>query len=174
MNNDLAEKEFSAFVGPKADYYLERWRFAVDSPEVATGFNWAAFFLSGLWLPYRKMYRIAGIFFGVILLESVLEEVVWVGIFGKPEAPAAFGRLFGLATSIVCGWLANEWYLSSARKAISEVRSQGLSEEAHLEALAKRGGTNLAASLGFLVIFLLASFAALILLKLFLKGGALI
>ena len=171
MNNDLAEKEFSAFVGPKADYYLERWRSAVDGPEISTGFNWAAFFLSGLWLPYRKMYRIAGIFFGVILLETVLEEVVWVGILGKPEAPAAFGRLVGFVASIVCGWLANEWYLSHARKAISEVRSLGLSEEAHLEALAKRGGTSLAASLGFLVIFLFATFAALILLELFLKGA---
>jgi hypothetical protein len=48
---------------------------------------------------------------------------------------------------------------------------QGLSEEAHLEALAKRGGTSLAASLGFLVIFLLATFAALILLEFFLKGA---
>ena len=170
MNNDLAEKEFSAFVGPKADYYLERWRFAVDGPEIATGFNWAAFFLSGLWLPYRKMYRFAAIFFGIIWLETVLAEVVWVGILGKPEAPAALGRFVGLVASIVCGWLANEWYLSHARKAISEVRSQGLSEEAHLEALAKRGGTSLAASLGFLVVFLLAAFAALILLEFFLKG----
>jgi hypothetical protein len=47
----------------------------------------------------------------------------------------------------------------------------GLSEEAHLEALAKRGGTSLATSLGFLVTFLLATFAALILLELFLKGA---
>ena len=115
------------------------------------------------------MYRIAGIFFGFILLETVLEEVVWVGILGKPEAPAAFGRFVGLVAGIVCGWFANEWYLSHARKAISEVRSQGLSEEAHLEALAKRGGASLAATLGFLALFLLAAFVAVILLEFFLR-----
>lgn len=168
-NNDLTEKEICTFFGPNADYYLKRWRLTVDGSGGVTGLNWAALLLAGLWLPYRKMYRIASIFLGVILLEIVLEEVVYVGILGRPEAPAVFGLIAGLVASFICGGLANEWYLSHARKTIAKVRSQGLPEEAYFGALAKQGGTSLAAALGCFAIFLLASIAALLLLELFLN-----
>jgi hypothetical protein len=86
----LNAQEVAAFVGEKAGYYLQKWRPVLDgtgNAGNATGFNWAAFFLSGLWLPYRKMYRATAIFFGVILLETLFEEIIYVGILGKPEAP---------------------------------------------------------------------------------------
>jgi Protein of unknown function (DUF2628) len=130
MISNLTEQEIRTFVGPKADYYLKKWRLALEGSGSATGFNWAAFFLSGMWLAYRRMYRFAAIFFGIFLLEGLIETVVYVGILGRPEAPMGFGRVLGFVASLVCGALANQWYFSHARETISEVRSQPLSEEA--------------------------------------------
>jgi len=164
-------QEVRAFVGPKAGYYLKKWQAALDGTGISNGFNGAAFFLSALWLPYRKMYLITAIFFGIILLEAVLEEVVFLGILAKPEAPAALSSLFGFAAAIVCGNFGNQWYLSHTRKVITEVRSQGLPDDAHSQTLAKRGGTNIVASVGFFTLFLVATFLMLFLLELLFARG---
>jgi hypothetical protein len=183
----ITDAEARAFVGRKADYYCSKWSPALKSPAAApdqvavaglllsqpkTGFNWAAFFLSGLWLPYRKMYAVTFIFFGVILAESVLEEVLFVGALGMPEAPAALSRLVGLAAALVCGSYGNRWYLSHAQKVITAVRSRGLPEEEYRRVLAKVGGTSLPAAVGFFVLFMGAVFAVLFVLELvFARGG---
>jgi hypothetical protein len=169
--NDLTDQEVAAFVGKNADYYLQSWQTAPEGMGGAgnrAGFNWAAFFLSGFWLPYRKMYRAGAIFFGVLVLESILEEVVFIGILGKPEAPGLLGSLVGFIAAMICGGFGNAWYLSHTQKKIAEARNQELADDAYLQALAKRGGTSFAASLGFVVIcsvvlFVLSTLSSLVL-----------
>jgi hypothetical protein len=51
------EEEIRAFVGPNSGYYLNAWQPALSDQGSVSGFNVAAFFLSGLWLGYRKMYK---------------------------------------------------------------------------------------------------------------------
>ncbi len=168
---DLTDQEVTVFVGRKAGYYLHRWAGALDGTPTSTGFNWAAFLLSGLWLPYRKMYVITAIFMGIILFESILEEVVFVGVLARPEPPAGLGRILGLVASIICGGRGNRWYLSHARRAVAELRSQELPEDAYLDALARRGGTNIAASLGFFTLFMAAVFGSFLALGLLFEGA---
>ncbi len=150
----LAEQEIRAFVGRRADYYLRNWKGALAGDGRGTGFNRAAFFLSGFWLPYRKMYFAAFVFYGIIVFESIVEEVVFVGILGKPETPVEIERLSAVAAAIVCGAFGNRWYLSRVRREITNLKSQGLPEEAILETLSRRGGTSIAASIGFFVLFM--------------------
>jgi hypothetical protein len=173
--DNLAEQEVRAFVGSRADYYLKKWHAALEGVGTGKGFNWAAFFLSGLWLPYRKMYVPAIIFYGIILLESTLEEVVFVGVLGRPEAPAILGRVVGFVAAYVCGYYGNQWYLSHTRKAVAAVRSQRMTEdeEAYLKSLSEVGGTNIAASLGFLALFLIAFIFILFILELLCPPGRL-
>jgi hypothetical protein len=156
----LTAQELAAFVGRKANYYLAKWNIAEQSIPRSTGFNWAAFFLTGLWLPYRKMYRATAILWGIIVLESILEEFVWVGMLGRPEPSSGWDAATGLVIAIFCGNFANGWYLSHARRAIAEVRASGLAGDEYLQALARRGGTNMLAALGVLVLVVVA-FAAL-------------
>ncbi len=170
--NDETEEEVRAFVGPRADYYIKKWWLDPDRRTgIGAGINWAALFLSGLWLPYRKMYRETLIFFGVILLETLLEDIVYVGFLGRPEAPGTLGRFVGLVAGIVCGGFGNEWYQSHAQKTIGKLRSQGLPEAAYIEALTKSGGTSIAASLGFFVLFILAMGVVVTLSEFFLKSS---
>jgi hypothetical protein len=120
-------------------------------------FNIAAFFFSGLWLGYRKMYAVMFLLFGVLLAETVLEEVLFVGLLKWREAPAGLSLLVTLIVSIVVAVCGNGWYLSHARRVIADVRAQGLSEGPHLKALAERGGTNLGASLGLCALFVVVA-----------------
>src|SRR5262245_55809227 len=148
------EQELRAFVGPDAGYYLRAWQPALSGQGGPGRFNVAAFFFSGLWLGYRKMYAVLFLLFGVLLAEKVLEEVLFVGA-SKGEAQIGLRLFFVLIVAIVVAVCGNGWYLSHARRVIAEVRSRGLSQDAHLKALAERGGTNLGASLGLVFLFML-------------------
>jgi hypothetical protein len=157
MSLTPTEHEVRAYVGSNADYYLKAWQPGLTGDGGASGFNIAAFFLSSLWLGYRKMYMAVLILFGIILAEIVLEELLFVGILKMREAPPGVSLLVGLIVAIVVGIGANRWYLAQARRVIGEVRSQGLQEEAHLKTLSSRGGTSLGASLGLFALFAVAA-----------------
>ena len=158
---DAEEKSLRAFVGAKADYYLKKWAPLLRGATGSAGYNWAAFFLSGLWLPYRKMYKLTVVLGGVVLLESIAEEVVFVGVLRQQESPAALDRIVTLVIACICGACGNSWYLAHARKIIAEVESEGPDRETRFQMIAKRGGTSFASSLGFLILMLLLMFGVL-------------
>jgi hypothetical protein len=149
------EQELRAFVGPNARYYLKSWQPALSGEGGPTGFKWAAFFLPGLWLGYRKMYAAVFILYGLLLAETALEPVVFVGVLKMPDVPHGLWATVGLVTGVLIGTFGNGWYLARARRVIGEVRSLGLSEADHLKALAARGGTSPSASFGLFLLFVL-------------------
>ena len=157
---DSERRQLAAFVGSKAQYYLNKWAPLLRSGTGSAGFNWAAFFLWGLWLAYRKMYKVTLIFYAIIIVESVFEVVIFVGVMGKPETPQALGPVVLLVVSLICGAYGNRWYLSHARAAVSEHSREGLPGDALLETLSKRGGTNLAASLGMFALAIVVQLLA--------------
>jgi Protein of unknown function (DUF2628) len=146
-SDTASEQDIRTFVGPRADYYIAQW--ARPSP----GMNWAAFLLSGLWLPYRKMYRASLILFAILLVESVLEEVVFLGILHREETPRSLSTIVGLVVAITCGRFGNMLYSRHTHAKIRELREQGLAEVDYRNALARRGGTNLAAATGLFLLF---------------------
>ena len=111
----VSEREIRAFVGKNADYYLRKWPPPAEPYGQATGFNWAAFLLSGLWLPYRKMYRMSLLMYGVIVGEEVLEMIAVAVGWANDQSLGVIGRIVGLAFSIVCGSFGNSWYLAIPR-----------------------------------------------------------
>jgi len=149
-----SEKEIRAFVGRNASYYLRKWPGGIDDSGRARGFNWAAFLLSGLWLPFRKMYRITVIVFGIFAVETILEEIAVAAGVASEQGLSAVGSLLGLVFSIICGMFGNAWYLAHAKREIARIRELGLDDDAYYEALARRGGTSLLASLGLFCLFL--------------------
>jgi hypothetical protein len=171
-NLSLTEQEVRAFVGPKADYYLKQWRPVLEGKgnvRSATGFNWTALLLSGLWIPYRKMYPVAAIFFVVSLGAGIVEDII-CGFLGRPEAPVLLARLEGLVASTVCGRFGNAWYLSHTQKTIAKLRGLGLQEDAYFQVLARRGGASIAAVLGFWLLAICASALIFLLTELALHG----
>jgi len=66
--DDATDAELKAVFGPHTDYYVAQWRGTAPRQS-----NWAAFFFSGIWLLFRRMYKIGAVFFAVVLVESLLE-----------------------------------------------------------------------------------------------------
>ena len=109
-----------------------------------TGFNGAAFIVSGIWLPYRRMYSEAFTYWAIAVMATIGESIV----FGENCPPGL--RIFLTTTvAVICGVFGNQWYWAHARKAIERVRSQGLSGDHYFQALARRGGTSVGAAIAF-------------------------
>jgi len=68
------------FIGPRTDYYLERFRlFREEGRErFALTWHWPAFGVGWLWYLYRKMYLHAGVF----LVGGLLPMVLGAGLVG--------------------------------------------------------------------------------------------
>lgn len=143
-----------AFVGPRADYYLAKWSPALQETSRSVGMNWAAFFLSGFWFPYRKMYKLTVILYAFIVVEAIGEHVLFITLGGQATIPEWPNRLVTLLFAAVCGKYANRWYLSHAEEKISRLRATGFENEGLWRALARRGGTSLGASLGMFALLL--------------------
>jgi len=158
---NLSEQEVTAYVREKADYYLKKWQPILLGQGHWAGFNWAAFFLTGLWLAYRKMFKGAFIFYGIMLIVPFLTSFYTFYTFaflGKPEPPVAldtFEALPDLVAGIICGTFGNIWYLSHTRKAVNKIRTQGLQDEAYFQSLSKSGRTSPGKSFGFFILFIL-------------------
>lgn len=156
-DEDDGEQYLRAFVGPRADYYLQKWSPLLLGGGRGAGFNWAAFTLFGAWLPFRKMYFFSLIFYGAIIVETIVEDLLFIGFFGMAGSPPILNSVVAIGAGIICGAYGNRWYLSHARRAISDVRARGLEKDAALVALSKRGGTSLAASLGLISLFVIVA-----------------
>ena len=150
---DFPDKELRAFVGHKADYYLSAWRAIVNENKgirrMEIDLNWAAFFFTGGWLLYRKMYRLTALYFAVLLGVIIFEAALSVSV---PNI------VWGLTIGMICGSYGNRWYFHHALRVVGQVRSSESVEENRLRVLTKRGGPSVAV----LVLFILLSLAILL------------
>ena len=151
------KEEIAAFVGKNPDYYYTRWTPLLEG-QGWTGFNWAAFFFSAFWLPYRKMYKTALVFYGCIFLAAIFEEIA-----SKNGTPQALGQSLRLIAAIICGANGNRWYFDHATDVITQVRSKRLPDNIVIDELSKRGGTSIGAAVAFFVALVAAMCVALFL-----------
>ncbi len=168
-DDDAPTAELRAFVGRKADHYLKKWVPVFKSAHNRAGFSVAGFFLSGLWLGYRKMYTAAAVFYGVLLGVTFLTSAMAASGSGQ-ATEGAIDRVVGIGAALICGFGGNGWYLAHTKRSIAAARAEGLEGEALLHVLAARGGTSLLASLGLFALYCLAIFVIAVVLELVAPG----
>jgi hypothetical protein len=142
---ELTQDQVRAFVGDKAEYYLERWHHIHPfwgSP--ALGFNWAAFFLTGPWLIYRRMYRTFSIAMLIWLaLQISLVLVLTVALYSEAKLFAFLLIMLmaatGLALPVIFGVYGTYWYYLHARRQVSSLSPEGQTD---LGVIAGLGGIN--------------------------------
>jgi hypothetical protein len=149
MTSEPTEQEIRTFVGKNSNYYLRRWSTLSVGGENEVGFNNAAFWLSGLWLPYRKMYKVSMIFYGATIAYTIFEYFLFIGILKYKELPNDLYYLVCIIFAGVCGKYGNRWYYLYTCSKIAEVRRSSSSEESRTQVLLNRGGTSWSAALGF-------------------------
>jgi hypothetical protein len=72
MSQAVTEEEIQTFLGDDNTYYEKRWLPFRDKMFWWAGFNWAAFFLTGAWLLWKRMY----LYFFVIQITMTIFQIV--------------------------------------------------------------------------------------------------
>src|ERR1044072_4541815 len=74
-NAPAGEERLRAAIGPRADYYLRRWR-EMDAKGSKTSWTWPACLASLYWFLYRKMWLAAVVFLPANIVVSMVPAVV--------------------------------------------------------------------------------------------------
>lgn len=130
------EAALRSFIGPNATYYLGKWR-DMDSSGSRTSWNWAAFFLNGLWLAYRRMWKPALIFGGLFVGLALVATAAYAGLGGETGALVDLLRiLVVLGVAVWIGLNGNRLYRAHVGAALA-----GGAE--------RTGGTSVGAAIGY-------------------------
>ncbi|THJ30908.1 DUF2628 domain-containing protein [Lampropedia aestuarii] len=141
-----------AYVGQKYDKYQQLWAKS-ETRTSKQSWNWAAFFLSVLWLAYRKMYGYAALWVGLIVLEAIASYAI-----GYDES---YSTIFSIVLTVIAGQLGNTMYLSHVNGKIKHIRST--QPHTHwISMLTKSGGTSWGAAIGVAVLIIALLFGVVI------------
>ena len=102
------QSALEAFVERNIEYYEEKWKNEYS-------WNWAAFFLTFLWLGYRKMYGVIFGFVGLNLLIDFISYFVTHEIYSSTSS-TIMSIIFFIIPSTVLGYTGNYFYTRQAEK----------------------------------------------------------
>jgi len=143
------EARLRAAVGPKADWYLERWR------RMATGgtwlsWNWPAFLATFFWFAYRRMWLPLAVAVGLFLLADFTVS--------RDPGLRPLGWLFLFAIALAAGGAGNALYRRQVKRLVA--RADGLDQPVALAQIGAQGGISvpgLATSLGIFFLLFIAT-----------------
>ena len=148
---EFTEAEARAAIGPRHEYYIGQWR-----QTQRRRFNRAAFWFSGAWLPFRRMYLATIIFYVAILALDLAVNAV----LGQPlnqQQLVARGAACTVIAATVCGIWGSRWYRAHVARLIQTVRALNLPADEHLRQLEAVGGTRPIHAIGAILFFAVAS-----------------
>ncbi|MCF3531105.1 MULTISPECIES: DUF2628 domain-containing protein [Stenotrophomonas] len=126
---------YAAVVGGNFPIYRQRWRLDQGIAEGNGTWHWPAFLIGVIWMVYRRMYRLAAIWAGMLVFFSIAEALLGV--------PEGVSMVITLAINVTAAVYANRWYLAHCQREIARARALAGDDEARLRSeLARRGDTN--------------------------------
>lgn len=131
LNNlDLTKREVKAFLKDNAAYYLEKWENTSSKKSSRMGWNWSAFMFPFYWLAYRRMYRNAMVFVGLVYFVNIVFLIL--------KLPFPF--LIVLVSFGFLGLYGNSLYYNHMNRKIGEYKKKNGCDTIELEKLTKIGG----------------------------------
>lgn len=126
---------YAAIVGGNFPIYRKRWRLDQGTANAVGTWHWPGFLFGVIWMMYRKMYRMAAIWVGVLVASSAIEVFL--------DVPDALSLVINLGLSVTVGVFANSWYLQHCQREIARAQSFNTDNDAAVRsALAARGDTS--------------------------------
>ena len=119
-------QDFETYLGPRSDYFLERFERLQTSGGMLS-WNWSALFFGGFWAFYRKLW-IPGA--AVLLAQVLLTEML-------PPIAKPFAWLVNLPFAVLANWL----YLQQVERHVETARAAGGGDSDVRVRLLVRGGT---------------------------------
>lgn len=140
-----------SFIQKNSDFYKRKWTAIYEKTasfeklNYSPSWNWAAFFLTGAWLFYRKLYFLGCAYWGVIAIWIFAEE-----IFG--DFPQSVNTGITVAIALLIGQFANGFYFQHVCNNLQAIDGTSGDVSAIDKITRRYGGTSwLAAVLGILV-----------------------
>ena len=115
MVSEITKDDYIKYVGVNAYYYLKKWGM-LTNVKSGNGTNWHAFFLGVAWFIYRKMYHVAIMLMGILAVESILSNIIFLNVLGYEEIPGFYNAITTVIFCSVCGGCGNYWYYCWRRK----------------------------------------------------------
>lgn len=141
------EDFYRATVGKNATYYLPRFQKIADNPRALT-WNWSAFFVSFLWLIYRRMWPSAILYFISLILATILSIIL------LPLGGGGLVWLLWLGFSLlIFPACANSTYYRHCSKIIDRAEKASTTAFGRLKYCEHKGGTSWLSILLFLPVF---------------------
>ena len=138
------QEAIQIFVGKNHGYFERKWAEAAQRKHPLS-WNWVAFLVGFGWMGYRKMYLYSWIFIGVIAAELIVELAIGV--------PSSITSSINLGVAIGFGLKGNAWYQQHVNQQVNHILASHTPEQARIE-LARQGGTNIGAAVGFVAALL--------------------
>lgn len=130
---------YAAVVGGNFPIYRQRWRLDQGIADGNGTWHWPAFLIGVIWMVYRRMYRLAAIWAGMLVFFSIAEALLGV--------PEGVSMVITLVINITAAVYANRWYLTHCQREIARARALAGDDETRLRSeLAERGDTNAVAA----------------------------
>ncbi|MEO1320099.1 MAG: DUF2628 domain-containing protein [Pseudomonadota bacterium] len=139
-----SEGHLAAYVGPNnTEFYMERFsRF--ESGQSSVSWNWPAFFLTAMWLLYRKMWAAALVYWiGIPVAVGALGLALVAAEIMSPVAADLVTTVlyYGFSLTLVPMY-ANKLYYDHAQKKVESVKGSYSDSEQQLTELGRIGGTS--------------------------------
>lgn len=183
LSEELTAREVAAYVGPNSLSFLYKFRTMLERKNPVS-FNIGAFFFTGFYCFYRKMYKVGLILLGITVLSYVPFMFYYLPAFQEMIASGAttmaelttitagmtnYAQLVltsriayyvGMVMNILCGLFLNGFYLRQVIAAVRSERTRGhaaCGTELYYTALSRRGGTSPLSVLLILVALIVCS-----------------
>ncbi|MDH3620827.1 MAG: pilin [Gammaproteobacteria bacterium] len=132
----------SSYVGPKnADYYERKFEH-IKSGGGSISWNWPAFFITSIWLLYRKMWLNAFLYWIVLPVALMILAVVATLVISPNAGGIVYYGLYFLIAFVLVPMLANRLYYRHAQAKANKVASITSSAEQQAAELSRIGGTS--------------------------------
>ncbi|WP_456402382.1 DUF2628 domain-containing protein [Persephonella sp.] len=152
---DITNEELRAFIGEKADYYMEKFEKFEKGNSVS--WNWAAFFFGVLWMFYRKMYLYGLGALGFITIVNVALEIM------KTSPVINLGVSLWLWVGF--GVFGNYIYYLFVKNKIKEIKEKNQNSQEIIQILERSGGVNK------LVLYIFGALAVIYLISIFITAS---
>jgi Zn-dependent protease len=150
LTKEVSNEQLEKFVGKAFSFYQQKWQKSKDDNNNPMSWNMAAFFLGVSWMIYRKMYKYALIAVGVIIFESMLEEMLGFTL--------AMTYGVNIAIALFFGFYGNAIYQRHVNNKINEINTSYPPQQVETE-IEKQGGVNMSFAIAISLFFILLAVA---------------
>ena len=138
----LQEERLTAAIGPKAAWYLAKWR-KMEADRSWLSWNWPAFLANFFWLAYRRMWLPLAVAIILFLLTSF--------VAGRDPAYVAPAWLFLLVLALINGAIGNALYRRQVTKLVA--KADGRDQPVALAQIGAQGGVSIPGLASALAVF---------------------